>query len=363
MRATGLETGFSPIPLRSLGPGTGLTAPRPPSAPVTIVFHLTTLGSGTHRLGSSVTAMRTPRLLTVLPTIALSALLLSGCAAASTSESASDSGGLPGFNEGVGAPIVDEATGGGDLESQPGDGERAVITTGYLYLTVEAPLDAAAEAVSIVEAAGGRIDGRQEYAPRDTSVLSDAGGAELVLRIPAERLSATLEKLKALGEVEELQLSSSDVTREVQDIDARVTALRSSITRLLALQDAAATVDDLISLETAISDRQAQLESFEAQQRYYAEQVGLSTVTLVLGSPEVAPVDEPDTFLSGLLTGWQALVAFGSGLLVVVGVLLPWLLVLALIGGAVLVIVRAVVRRRAASASDAVDVSAAPDHS
>lgn len=297
--------------------------------------------------------MRTPRLLTALPALALSALLLSGCAAASTAESGSDSGGAPGFEEGVGAPIVDEASGDGDLESQPGDDDRAVITTGYLYLTVEAPLDAAAEAVSIVEAAGGRVDGRQEYAPRESSVMSDAGGAELVLRIPADRLTATLEKLKALGEVEELQLSSSDVTREVQDIDARVTALRSSITRLLALQDAAATVEDLIALETAISDRQAQLESYEAQQRYYAEQVGLSTVTLVLGSPEVAPVDEPDTFLSGLVTGWEALVAFGSGLLVVVGVLLPWVLVLGLIGLAVLLIVRAAVRRGAASTESA----------
>jgi hypothetical protein len=300
--------------------------------------------------------MRTPRLLTALPALALSALLLSGCAAASTAESGSDSGGAPGFEEGVGAPIVDEASGDGDLESQPGDDDRAVITTGYLYLTVEAPLDAAADAVSIVEAAGGRVDGRQEYAPRESSVMSDAGGAELVLRVPADRLTATLEKLKALGEVEELQLSSSDVTREVQDIDARVTALRSSITRLLALQDAAATVEDLIALETAISDRQAQLESYEAQQRYYAEQVGLSTVTLVLGSPEVAPVDEPDTFLSGLVTGWEALVAFGSGLLVVVGVLLPWVLALGLIGLAVLLIVRAAVRRRAAPSASAASV-------
>lgn len=303
--------------------------------------------------GSSVTGMRTPRLLVSLPALALSALLLSGCAAAATNESASDSGGMPGFEEEVGAPIVDEATDGGDLESQPGDGDRAVITTGYLYVTVEAPLEAAAEAVEIVESAGGRVDGRQEFAPRESSVLSDAGGAELVLRIPAERLTATLERLKELGEVEELQLSSSDVTREVQDIDARVTALRSSITRLLALQDAAATVEDLIALETAISDRQAQLESYEAQQRSYAEQVGLSTVTLVLGSTEVAPVDEPDTFLSGLVTGWEALLGFGSGLLVVIGVLLPWVLALGLIGLAVLLIVRAAVRRRAAAAVSA----------
>ncbi|MDX2025624.1 DUF4349 domain-containing protein, partial [Microcella sp.] len=186
---------------------------------------------------------------------------------------------------------------------------------------------------------------RQEFAPRTFGDATDAGGAELVLRIPADRLTATLEKLKALGELEELQLSSTDVTREVQDIDARATALRSSITRLLALQDAAVTVEDLIDLESAISQRQAELESLESQQRYYADQVGLSTLTLTLGSEEVAPVDEPDTFLTGLLAGWQALVTFGSALLVIVGVLLPWLAAFGLIGVIVLVIVRAIVRR------------------
>jgi hypothetical protein len=290
--------------------------------------------------------MRTSQLLSTIPALALTALLLSGCAAAGSQESASTSDRMPG----LGAPesLESEAVSGssdGDLASQAGDDNRAVITSGYLYLTVEAPSEAATDAVAIVEAAGGRIDGRQEFAPRTFGDAKDAGGAELLLRIPADRLTATLEKLKALGELAELQLSSTDVTREVQDIDARATALRSSITRLLALQDAADTVEDLINLESAISQRQAELESLESQQRYYADQVGLSTLTLTLGSLEVAPVDEPDTFLSGLLTGWQALVAFVSGLLVVLGVLLPWLVVFGLFGLVVLVIVRVAVRR------------------
>lgn len=304
--------------------------------------------------------MRTPRLLIALPTLALSALLLGGCAAGSTSESASDSGDMPGVEQ---APVSDE--GGGDLSSTPDAGDRSIVTTGYLYLTVEAPLDAAAEATSIVEAAGGRVDGRTEYGPQSLSsrVATDAGGAELVLRIPADRLTATLDALKELGELEQLQLSSADVTREVQDIDARVTALRSSITRLLALQDAAATVEDLIALETAISDRQAELESYEAQQRYYADQVALSTITLTLGSLAVAPPDEPDTFLSGLQTGWESLVAFGSGLLVVLGVLLPWLAVLGLLTLIVLLIVRAAVRRGSSVPADPKAASTPADHS
>ncbi len=327
------------------------------------MYRRKTLGGAVLGLGSTVCGMSTrracgftARALVAGPALALTALLLSGCAAATES---SDSGGMPG----VGAPGVEEAPiseesgaiGGdlsGDGSTDPDAGDRSIVTTGYLYLTVEAPLEAAAEAISIVEQAGGRVDGRQEYAPRETSYSSDAGGAELVLRIPSSRLTATLDELKALGEVEELQLSSTDISREVQDIDARVEALRASITRLLALQGQAATVEDLIALETAISDRQAQLESYEAQQRLLADQVSLSTITLVLGSPEVAPPDEPDTFLTGLVAGWEALVGFGSVLLVIAGVLLPWLVVLGIIALTVVVIVRGVVTRRRAAAQE-----------
>lgn len=298
---------------------------------------------------SAMTALPRFRALVIF---AVAASLLSGCAAMSSVETSSDSLADGGGFEG-GAPAVG-ADGEFVSEESSGDfsDDRSVITTGFLYVTVDAPLESAAEAVSITEAAGGRVDGRQEFAPQG----GDAGGAELTLRIPAERLTATLDRLKELGEVEELQLSASDVTREVHDIDARVTALRSSITRLLALQDAAATVEDLIALETAISDRQAELESLEAQQRFLADQVGLSTITLVLGSRDVAPVTEPDTFLTGLITGWEALVAFGSGLLVLLGVLLPWLVLLGLLGLVVLLIVRRARRRpRPVVATEAAD--------
>ncbi len=288
-------------------------------------------------------AMNARRSLLALPSLALAAVLLSGCAALSSYE---ESAIQPDFGvEGGGvaeAPAVD-----GEFDESGGDtvDDRSVITTGYLYVTVDAPLESVREAVAITEAAGGRVDARQEFAPQG----GDAGGAELVLRIPADRLTATLARLTELGEVEELQLGSNDVTREVQDIDARVTALRSSITRLLALQDQAATVEDLITLEGDFEGLYrflAELESLEAQQRYLADQVGLSTITLVLGSNEVAPVDEPDTFLSGLVTGWEALVTFGSGLLVLFGVLLPWLVVLGLIAFAIVMIVRRATRRR-----------------
>lgn len=328
--------------------------------------------------------------LAVIATVA--APILAGCGAIGARDESSGSGGEPGV---IGeAPVQDGGDFGGGGESGgdgSGDGDspgeaRELVITGSLYVTVEDPLEAADEAARIVERAGGRVDGRRESAPRDGGSdgsggdgsngaeyapeysyddygggyysFGSGGGAVLELRIPSARLTETLDELESLGEREELVLSSDDVTFERRDLTARISALESSVTRLLALQDAAADLNDLIALESAISDRQAQLESLQAQERYYEDQVSLSTITLTLGSEDVAPVDEPDSFWTGLTTGWDALLAFLGGVLVVVGVLLPWLLVLGLLALVAWAVVRRARARRVASTSDAQPVSA-----
>jgi len=224
------------------------------------------------------------------------------------------------------------------------EADRQVITTGYVTITVDDPMAVAGDAVRIAEQSGGRVDGRSEYAPKDDT---DKGSATLTLRIPTERLTATLDELRELGSVEEVSLNSNDVTMVTQDLDARITALTASVDRLLVLLANASDTDTLIMLETTISDRQAQLESLESERRYYADQVSLSTVTLNLVSEFNAPAEEPDTFLSGLIAGWNAFVGFFAGLLVALGVLLPWLVFAGIVAAVVILIVR---RRKRAEA-------------
>ncbi len=267
----------------------------------------------------------------------LTAFALSGCSAGfGSSDTVNESGGFAAPEqinvEGV-SPGSDGVLGS---DSALGGTEREVITTGYVTITVESPQDAAAEAIRIAEAAGGRIDGRSEYAPRG----EDGGSATLTLRVPSKDLTKTLDKLRELGDVQEVSLNSSDVTMESRDLDARISALSASVDRLLALLASASDTDTLIQLETAISDRQAQLESLESQRRFLTDQVSLSTIQLNLVTERVVPDPEPADFFSGIVTGWNAFVAFFSGLIVVIGVLVPWLIFGAVIAGIVMLIVR-----------------------
>ena len=138
------------------------------------------------------------------------------------------------------------------------------------------------------------------------------------MRIPADDFDAVLADLRGLGEVDSVQLDASDAQQQ-EDLDARIGALQASVDRLLALLAEATTTADLIAIESELSSRQAELDSLVAQRDSLADQVDFSTLTVELLSEGIAPDAGPDDFWSGLVTGWEALVSFLAGLLVVAG--------------------------------------------
>lgn len=277
----------------------------------------------------------------IFATVLIATLALSGCSASmAQSESASDSEG----SVGQPAPVTDGGAEGGDS----GSADREVIVTVDMVVTVDKPADAAAKAVRLAESSGGRVDGRSESAPTN----GDEGSARVTLRVPTSTLTSSIDKLKKLGKLESLDQLTDDVTTEVQDIDARISALQSSLERLHRLLRGAESIRDLITLESEITTRQGELESLQAQQRYLSDKVSLSTIDLSLISEADAPYDEPETFLSGLETGWDSFTGFIGSTVVVIGVLLPWLAFFTIIAGIVWLVLR---RRRAAASAPVLD--------
>jgi len=300
------------------------------------------------------------RRLLITSVLVLAALSLAGCTTSGLSGAATSVQPDSKMTEqapAAGAPAArDSASAAATIVS-----ERDVITTGSLSLTVQRPTEAADDATRIVEQAGGRVDARTEN-PRPKPVDGIPEGAnsgateasqpdrvQLTLRIPSTVLSSTLSDLKKLGTVQDSSLSSQDVTAQSQDLDARVSALHASVDRLVALMAKADSTADLIAIESALSERQANLEGLEAQKRVLDSQVQLATITLDLHSEADAPVKTPDTFLSGLAAGWNSFVAFFAGVVVVVGVLVPWIVLATLIAAGALAVLR--IRRKAGKAA------------
>jgi uncharacterized protein DUF4349 len=299
----------------------------------------------TRDVSSVVTMTRLARTLLVGTALLVASLSLAGCSASGGSSAPHlSNGGGSGQSEAL-AP--DASTGSKSDFGSGSAADRSVVVTGTVTVTAQKPLAAADKAVSIVEAAGGRVDGRTENAATDR----DQGSATLVLRIPAAKLTPTLDALKKLGRADQVSIDATDVTTQTQDLGARIDALRASITRLLELESKATDTTNLIAIETAISDRQGELESLEAQQRGLTDQISMSTITLNLRSDAAAPPIKPADFWSGLGTGWHAFVVFWAGALVVLGVLLPWLLFLGVAAVVTVFVVRLVRRRKARGAA------------
>lgn len=239
-----------------------------------------------------------------------------------------------------GHAAVEEPGAGGDAATD----DRSVVIEGTMQIVVADAAKASSDAAAAVVSAGGRIDGREES---DAGDSGRASTATMVLRIPAEKLDTTLDRLRGLGRVESLQTSTKDVTTTVRDLDARISGLTSTIARLTSFQGAASSVTDLLEIEKEITTRQTELEELRTQQAALSERVAFSTITLTL-QEKASPTVMPDSFWSGLGAGWNALVVFFGALLVVLGVALPWLLLAALVAAVVVVLVRLARRRKAA---------------
>jgi len=274
-------------------------------------------------------------LVTKLSALTLASILsLTGCAASIESyEESSVSMGSPeiAYTEDM-AVEMDMAR----AEDSAGSFEPDIIRTGYLSLSVDSPADTANEITEVVEAAGGRIASRSDYTPVDYGQPS----SYLEARIPHEVLDATVASLQELGDVQEVSLNTIDVSLQKVDLDARIQVFEAAITRLNELLAEASSTSDLIAVESALSERQAELDSLQSQRDYLSDQTLFATLSISLITPENAMPADPDGFLDGIVRGWESILAFFAGTIVWAGILVPWLGL-----GAVIVLVTLVIRQ------------------
>jgi hypothetical protein len=207
--------------------------------------------------------------------------------------------------------------------------EPDVITTGYLSMTVENPSTVADEITEVVVTSGGRVASRSDYTPVDYGQPS----AYLDVRIPSSDLDATVASITGLGEVQEISVNTVDVSLQKVDLDARIEVLDAAIARLTTLLVSAETTADLITIESALAERQAELDSLQSQRDYLSDQTLFATLSINLMTPADATPSDPDDFLDGLVRGWESVLAFFAGTIVWAGILVPWLgLAIAVVG-------------------------------
>lgn len=212
-----------------------------------------------------------------------------------------------------------------DSAGEPVDpGTVAVISTGTVSLEADDVADARFDVRRIVDQHRGAVTGQETTTSDDGEVSS----ARLVLRVPSARFDDAQAALEQVGQLRSSDSSQEDVSTEVIDIEARIRAQRKSVARIEALLARASTLGQLVSIESQLASRQADLDSLVSRQKWLADQTSLSTITVYIErTEEEGDEDDEDAtgFLGGLEDGWDAFVAGGGVALTVLGFALPWL--------------------------------------
>jgi hypothetical protein len=246
-----------------------------------------------------------------LAALTLITALLSGCATAGPAQVGPEAGSNGKADSSISAGTTQAA-------------DRSVIKTASIGLETEAIADSKSKLGFIAKKQSGLIENWSQQSNNAGELWS----VNATVRVPVAALDATIAEISALGTVLNLTITNTDVTTQVLDIDARVKSLATSVERLQKLMANATNTADLLAAESALSQRQAELESLLSQQKYYKDAVDLATIYVSVYGKGLGPVSEPTSFIDGLNQGWKALAAFFTGTMVFLGASVPWLLVL-----------------------------------
>lgn len=213
--------------------------------------------------------------------------------------------------------------------AQAGPGS-SVIRTGTVSLEAEDVGAVRFDVRRIVDQHGGAVT-EQETTTGDEGEVTTA---RLVVRVPSEHFDKAQAALEGAATLTDSTSAEDDVSTEVVDVDARVRAQRKSVARIEALLARASDLQQIVSIEGQLASRQAELDSLVSRQAYLAEQTSLSTITVYVEQTDEEEKDEEEKagFASGLEDGWNSFVDGLVVALTVVGFLLPWLILVAVLG-------------------------------
>ncbi|WP_101846017.1 DUF4349 domain-containing protein [Zhihengliuella sp. ISTPL4] len=257
--------------------------------------------------------------------------------------------------DGAALPAPEGAV-GSDAAASVAEEARDIVATAQASVQVKDIADAASAIGDLAVEHGGYVESTEvgkavaTDAPAER-VPADSGYGWITIRVPADDMTTVIAALGDTGEVLSSSVTKQDVTSTAIDLRARIESTRASVQRLTELMGQSGSVADLIEAEVALTDRQAQLESYEQQLAALEDQVALSSLTVDLSRSGTAASADPAGFGDGLLAGWNGLVVSLNALVIAAGFLLPWLAVAAVVILAVWLVRRGRRRRKAAAAS------------
>ena len=238
--------------------------------------------------------------------------------------------------------------GGKGNVSVPAETQAKIIYTADMDLETT-DFDAAVAAIAaLTEECGGYYE---------TSNLSNGGSyrsASYTVRVPAEKYREFLSQAGELCHMLNLYEYTDDVSEVYYDTAGRLETQQIKLERLQELLGQAKKMEDIITIENAISETEETIDRLSGQLRHYDALVDYSTVSIYLREVyRLSNVEEPvqgfgSRIAAAFKSGWSGFVAGMEGLLIALAYGWMWLVLLAVIVTVIVLLARRSAKRRAA---------------
>jgi hypothetical protein len=176
---------------------------------------------------------------------------------------------------------------------------RMIVRTADVKIVVADTAKSIEAITKSAEAAGGYVSGSNIW--RDGELLR----AKLTLRVPADKLTATLAAIRNVAKrVENETVASEDVSQEFVDLESRVRNLEATEAELRELLTVARVSSkkaaDVLEVHAQLSVVRGEIEQARGRMRYLSQVTSMSAISLEVMPDAIAkPVVEP---------GWRPLV-------------------------------------------------------
>lgn len=186
--------------------------------------------------------------------------------------------------------LADSAAGATDGKESSAQQNEKIIKTVELYAETKEYTAYISAIKSEVSALGGYVE---------TSSTDLGGGskynrsAELVVRIPADKLDQFLTKAGEGGNITSITENQQNVTLEYVDMESRISAFKTERETLTKLLEEAASLENVLAIQERLSEVNYEIENYTAQLRVLENRVSYSTVTMRIREVERVTEEEP----------------------------------------------------------------------
>lgn len=225
------------------------------------------------------------------------------------------------------------------------DAQRKVIYTANVRLTVKDYKQIRAQLEQLVAKHQGYLVNSSE------SKTNEYQSGNFTYRVPQAEFDAFLKEIQKLDAYRpEINISGSDVTEEMVDLESRLKAKQAMEKRLLDLMNKATKTDDLLDISRQLDQTQVEIEQIKGRLQYLNNKVDFSTVHVEITQRFVAPssAEQPlgkqmtDSFLASL----SGLGVAGERFLIFIAGAIPIFLLLAAVGVPICAAVRRAMQKK-----------------